>query len=1004
MIRKTLLATTLTALAATGAAAQTTSPLSDGWLARADIMNRHDNPAGALDQSRRTLDSRLLTPTQRSDARFIRAVSALKCGNLELGRRLLELYLEEEPATADRYAAIMALGAVDIASRQYASALGRYAMLPSSPFDSEGNRELDFNRAYCTMMLGDYDTALRLFDTVGESGELGADAHFYRGYIAYVKGDYDRALRLFKSVDRSRMPGAAAPFYEMEIDFSRQNYDSALATARKLLKSPATSAEFIAECNRVAGESLYNLGRESEALPYLWQYAAVASTPAPSAYYILGVSEFNDGNNDAAIKLLQRAVSAENAMAQSAYLFLGQAYLKRGDSDSALMAFERAYEMDYDRNVRETAFYNYAVARMDGGRVPFGSSVRLLEDFLREFPGSRYAPKVRRYVVEGYMSQNDYEAALESLNAATDLSPELRTARQRVLFVMGTREYTAGRYGKALTHLKEAAAMTGSGVDASVTAQSRLWLGDCLYRSGDYDGAAANYKAFLSNIPSDANESYNRAVALYDLGYARFAAAKYTEALTDFDRAEKAGQGGVLDTSVLADINNRAGDCLYYSRRLEEAQGRYARAYDLSPLTGDYATYQMAVVQGLRGEHVAKISRLDRLMADFPETGLVPSALLEKAESQLALGHRVDAIDTYRLLVNKYSATAPGRNGYLQLALTYLSAGDRHKAMETYKEVITLYPSSDEARLAADDLKRMYAADGDLDSYVSFINNIPDAPRIDTGEIEHLTFEAAENAYNRDGSTSRLADYLDQYPQGADAPRALYYLAENAWNSGQSQRAAALASQLVETYPHSEQAEDALLLKGEAEMAQGKNEKALATLRDLEERASGAEMLHNARMGIIRATDALGRSEETLATADMLLSSTAASGGDAQAEIHFMRAKALSRLGRTSEARKTWRALADHPENLYGSMSAVYLGESLLRDGKTDEAKKVIDALIDANPSHSYWLARGFIVYSDILSRQGKTFEAREYLKSLRANYPGRESDIFDMINQRLNK
>ena len=95
------------------------------------------------------------------------------------------------------------------------------------------------------------------------------------------------------------------------------------------------------------------------------------------------MSEYRRGDYDAAIKLLQQSIGTHSAMEQSAYLFLGQAYLKRGDNNSALMAFENAYRVDYDREVRETAFYNYAVARMDGGRVPFGNSVALLENFLR---------------------------------------------------------------------------------------------------------------------------------------------------------------------------------------------------------------------------------------------------------------------------------------------------------------------------------------------------------------------------------------------------------------------------------------------------------------------------------------------------------------------------------------------------------------------------------------------------------------------------------------------
>ena len=61
-----------------------------------------------------------------------------------------------------------------------------------------------------------------------------------------------------------------------------------------------------------------------------------------------------------------------------------------------------------------------------------------------------------------------------------------------------------------------------------------------------------------------------------------------------------------------------------------------------------------------------------------------------------------------------------------------------------------------------------------------------------------------------------------------------------------------------------------------------------------------------------------------------------------------------------------------------------------------------MNKLIEANPPHDYWLARGFILLSDLLRRKGDTFEADEYLKSLKRNYPGTEADIFLMIDERL--
>ncbi len=47
---------------------------------------------------------------------------------------------------------------------------------------------------------------------------------------------------------------------------------------------------------------------------------------------------------------------------------------------------------------------------------------------------------------------------------------------------------------------------------------------------------------------------------------------------------------------------------------------------------------------------------------------------------------------------------------------------------------------------------------------------------------------------------------------------------------------------------------------------------------------------------------------------------------------------------------------------------------------------------------HAYWLARGFITLAHAYHADGNDYLAIEYLKSLRDNYPGEETDISEAI------
>ena len=998
-MKRPLILTAMCALACAGSVAQINSPEAAGYLERGILMCDDRNYEGCLDQMARLYNLNA-TPQQRETAYYYMCKATLGLGDDE-ALEMLQNFLREYPVSTLRADVMMMIGDYYFNHGQYAEALAEYSVVDPLALTASRQEEMNYRQAYSYLMLGEPDMAASLFRTLQSKPAWRNAAHFYLGYIAYSKGDYPQALQYFRGLDTTKEPANAAPYYEAQIYYAQGEYDKCLTTARNLL-SGGNVPQFVPECNRLAGESLYNLGRTQEAIPYLWKYCAEANEPAPSAFYILGVSEYEKGDNDAAIKLFQQAIGSHSAMEQSAWLYLGQAYLKRGDKTQALMAFENAYKVDYDRDVRETAFYNYAVARMDGGRVPFGNSVSLLENFLNEYPDSPYAADVQRYIVTGYMSDNDYASALKAINRMKNPTDQMLKAKQRVLFVLATREYSSGRVAEAIQHLTEARSL--SRYDASIARQCNMWLGDCYYTRGNYDAAARSYLDYISATPASATGDL--ALARYDLGYTRFAQEKYSDALTDFSDAAKLMASGrtSLPASLQADSYSRIGDCRYYLGDFSQAATDYKRSYDLNPSAGDYALYQQAIMKGLLKDHNGKIATIDDLTGKFPSSGLLPQALLEKAESQSAINDIRGAISTYNQLVRQYPGTAPGRNGYLQLAITYINNGDRNKGIDTYKKVISTFPSSEEARIAADDLKQIYAADGRLNDLVGFLNSVPNAPKYEASELEQTAYQAAENAYINSGATAGLLGYIKNYPDGASRASALYYLADAAWNEGKATEAQGYATQVLLSHPDSEVAEDALLIKAQAESELGKTEIAYSSFLELESHASGSNMLRDARLGLMRSAMDLGKYAEAVAAADKLMSTTAANSPADMAEVRFTRGMANDRLRNYDEAYSDWEQLAGNTADIYGAKSAYYMGQSLLDRGQTAKAKTVTDALISSDTPHQYWLARGFVLYSDILRKQGNEFEANEYLKSLRSNYPGTEADIFQMIDSRLNK
>jgi len=934
-------------------------PAVPGYVARATLMQGDANVRGAFDQYNEAL--RLFpTADEAEKARIMSALAAMSVPGCD-AMGLLERFLKDYPASAWRSRALLAVADVLFDNGEYAAALKAYGNVPEGALDPALEEDAMYRRAYCLLKFAEYDKAASIYNRLMDTPAYANDARFYSGYIAYARGDYDRASELFGKVRRMGMPSVMADYYLAQINYMASRYKEAAAMAQALLAYDGVEPEFAAEAKRIAGESLYNTGNRSAALPMLREYVGMVAEPQPSALYLLGVEDYESGDYRSAIERLAPVSSSDNAMGQSACLYMGQSYLQLDNNNAATMALDKAARMTYDSKVQETAFYNLAVARMQGGKVPFGSGVSLFEEFLTRYPDSRYATEVADYVVAGYMTDNNYAAALAAIEKISHPDKAVLAAKQKVLYGLGARELQSGDARAALRHLQEAASMTD--FDRAVAAEATLWAGECQYKLGDYAGAVKSYNSYLRQSEGS---KQNRAMAYYDLGYARFARKEFAEARSDFHKFIASVPAGT-NKHLLADAYNRLADSRYYTSDFAGAADDYGRAYEIDPASGDYPMYQQGLMQGLRRDHAGKIETLNELVSRFPASALVPSALLEMAESYVELDRTDRAIETYTTLVGRYPNTAQGRQGQLLLAITYLNAGNRTQAMSHYKRVIERYPSSDEARVAADDLKQLYADEGRVGDYAEFINAVPDAPKPETSELARLTLLSAEKAVE----AGRYADAL------------------------------AHAVEVIEKYPDSPQAVAALAIKADVEFRSGKSTDALASYAALEERASEAVDVNAARMGIMRVSRDMGDNRRAIETADMLLASSAL-GASGKREVTYTKALALADTDRENEAMELWEALAEDIDDIYGTKSAFNIAERHSAAGRDKKALDAVNRLIEANPPHDYWLARGFILLSDLLRRKGDTFEADEYLRSLRENYPGTEADIFRMIDERL--
>ena len=956
----------LTTIAAAGlcsaaVSAQMNSPQAQGFSTRAEAMLAEGNFQGCIDQCTAALRS---DATNSEQLRRMSAEAAFRGGYSD-ARERLEEYLSLYPTSGHRIEVRLMLATLTFYAGDYAGALKEFDTISNSALEPGDSEDLTYRRAFCRMKLGDFAESNRLFTSLQSTKTYGNAATFYLGYLAYAQGNYPQAEEYFTQVNTSTAPGNMAPYYLAQIYFSRGEYSRTLSTARPLLAASAIEPEYQAEAQRLCGESLYALNRQSEGLVMLRGYFSENSEVAPlSTRYILGVDDYNSGDYAEAVEMLTPVCDQTNAMGQSALLFRGLSYLSDGDNHQAIMSFDRAVQMDFDADITEVAYYNYAVASLQGGRVPFGSSVSTLETFLSRYPDSRYAPTVQEYLINGYIAADDYDGALRAINAVPEAkrTENVLDAMQRIYFVTGTRRYATADYSGAREMLLQARSLKQRNAD--IARQTTLWLGDTYYAQGEYAKAETEYADYISRAT---RSDVNLPQANYSMGYAQFGQREYSQSRKYFTTASESTS---LPVEVRADAINRIADTYYYENDFASALTNYNAAYKLNPSAGDYPLYQQAMMQGHNRKYTEKITGLDRMMSQFPSSALLPDALNQKALTQSVIGQNEQAIATYRQLATSYGSTAHGRNALLQIAILNRTLGRTEEATKYYRQVVTSYPSSAEAAAAVQDLTRIYGDNDRIEELNDFLQATPDAPQLDATERAGI---AAASLLRR------------------------------AKAAGDSDTRLQLVNEMLAKYPDAEGADEALRMRADIELAEGNTQSALNDYEQLLSTASSTSLTHAARMGVLRAARDLGQYELMISTAEAITSSTTGTDSDLP-EVRYLQACALCETGQTSRAASIWSEMAKTPAQLYGTRAAYSLGEMQYNAGELKSASKTINTLIDANPPHIYWLGRAFILLSDILTAQGSTAEAREYLQSLRSNYPGTEADIFQMIDTRLAK
>ena len=914
-------------------------------------------------------------------------------------QRDLKAYLQAYPYTTFADEVNFMQGVLLVEKGRYKNSLKLLEQVDATALTRPHQQDYSFYRGYAYLMMQEYQRASVYFALLAKGdSRYAARGTYYYGYCQYKMGHYDKALPAFQKLENEPAYSKSVPYYLTQIDYANGNYEEAESRANTLLRENPESLNN-GELHRMLGEMYFLKQDYQQAVDHLRQYAATAAEqkeePVRNDLFMLGTAEYRLGDYAQAVQHLKQMKQEKDSLSEAACLTMGNAYVQLGQPEQAKLSYQAAYNYGITPAVKEEAAYNYTLCTYQSSSA-LGESVRAFNDFLREFPNSKYEMAIYQLLSDALMQSKNYAAAIATLDSIEQPSPKMLQTKQYLRYQLGADNFLQGKMQESSDWMTEV--ISHNTESSQYTTEAYYVRAEANYRLRNYTVCEQDLNAFFGR--PDARKSQNYVMARYLQGYTYFSQGQFDKARNAFSMYI---DGAQASEPTYADALNRIGDCYFNARDFQSAITYYTQVSNQQAAGADYAFFQRGYALGLQHKYAEKISVMRELVKRYPKSDYADDGVYETARAQLQQDDERGAIVTYEQLLATYPHSTLARKASLERAMLYRNLGQTDQAITAYRETIEKYPATEEAYTALDALQALYVETGNVNEYLAYTKQLAKKMHVTTQE-DSLLYAAAEMQYMQAAyqkAAVSLNEYVTKYCAGGRyCTTARYYLADSYYRLGKNDEALAQYSALADLDANPYQEEAATRV---AELCYDKADYncALQAFYRMQALASSRKNATVARLGILRCSQALGRHQAAIDIAEQILNDTPVKE-ETKAEAQYGRAKAYIALKQWKKAQPDLEALSAEVRTAQGAEAKYLLAQSHFETKDYEKAEAQVMEFTQMNTQQQYWLARALILLSDINRERGELFQARQYLLVLQQNYMIKGDDIPSLIDARL--
>ncbi len=378
---------------------------------------------------------------------------------------------------------------------------------------------------------------------------------------------------------------------------------------------------------------------------------------------------------------------------------------------------------------------------------------------------------------------------------------------------------------------------------------------------------------------------------------------------------------------------------------------------------------------------------MDKFTKKYKKSSLRDDALYELGNTYINNEETTKGLNTYSEMINDYPKSSYVPKTILKQGLINYNTGKNQVALTKFRSVVAKFPNTEEAIQAVATAKLIYIELGQVEVYANWVKDL-DFVDVTDAELDKATYESAEKQFiqnNTEKAIEGFEKYVQQFPNGMNAVKANFYLAQSYFSKGETQKTIPHYEYVLQS-ERNEYTEQALARLAQVLLETDNYTKAIPVLKRLEESADFPQNVTFAQSNLMKANYELNSYEQAVSYAEKVLANEKIDDR-IKSDAHVIIARSAIATNNEDKAKLAYQEVQKIANGKLAAEALYYEAYFKNKEKDYEGSNTAIQKLVKDYSSYKQFGAKGLILMAKNSYALEDSFQATYILESVIKNF-----------------